>query len=418
MPTADGLTLALKQVKSMSYELQQLDEDRIKTILVNLANLLRVQSGPILAANQRDLARMDKAHPLYDRLLLTKERIDAIAKDVEAVALLPSPVGQVMERRTLPNAIELSRVKVPLGVVGIIYEARPNVTIDVFSLCFRTRNACVLRGGSDAQETNKAIVSLIHDVLAHNNVNPMIVYLMPAERALSDVMLRAHGLIDVIIPRGSQALIDHVRETATVPVIETGAGVVHVYFDKHGDKDMAARIIENAKTRRPSVCNSLDTLLVHRDRMRDVPALVERLALRDVTLHVDAACWDVLSGHYPAKLLQIMKKEDLDKEYMELQMNILVVESVEQAMDHIRAHGSGHTESIITKDRATADLFLSRVDAAVVMVNTSTAFSDGGEFGLGAEIGISTQKLHARGPMGLEPLTSYKWLVRGTGQVR
>lgn len=408
----------LKAAKAASYKLQILDEAVVKAVLTDFSACLMKHADRILAANQKDLAKMDPADPLYDRLMLNEERLAAIAGDVEKVASLPSPVGEVMESRICRNGTELSRVRVPLGVVAVIYEARPNVTMDVFALCFRTQNACVLRGGTDAHETNVVTVALIHESLSAAGLPPESVYLMPPERAHMPAMLTAHGLVDVIIPRGSQALIDHVRETASVPVIETGRGVVHTYFDEDGDLEIGKVLVMNGKTRRPSVCNSLDTLLVHHARRHDLPALVAGLVEREVKIHADQGAMDALTGGYPAAYLDMIGENSFDQEYLSLQMNVVMVESLEEALLHIRAHGSGHTDSIVTQNAETARLFQQQVDSSVVMVNASTAFSDGGEFDLGAEIGISTQKLHARGPMGLEPLTSYKWLLNGTGQIR
>ena len=416
--TPDELRLRLQATKAAAARLAQLPEEKIIAVLRDAAARLRAGTPEILAANRRDLAAMEAGNPLHDRLLLTEARLAAIAADVEKVALLPSPVGRVLERRTLPNGLDLSRVAVPLGVVGVIYEARPNVTADVFTLCFRTRNACVLRGGGDARESNVALAAVIQTTLTAHGVDPAAAFLLPPDRALTDIMLRAHGLIDVIIPRGSQALIDHVRETASVPVIETGAGVVHCYFDTAGDSALAAPVILNAKARRPSVCNSLDTLLVHRSRLGELPRLVEGLAAAGVELFADPACHALLAGVYPASLLHPASEESFDTEYMALRLTVAAVDTLDAALAHIARHGSGHTEVIVTDDGKAAERFLAAVDAAVVMVNASSGFCDGGEFGLGAEIGISTQKLHARGPMGLAALTSYKWLVRGAGQIR
>ncbi len=408
----------LAKTKAASYELQELSENHIAAVLTDFADALRVERAAILSANKQDLRKMERDNPLYDRLLLNDERIDAIAADVEHVATLPSPVGEMIEGRTLDNGLALSRVRVPLGVVAVIYEARPNVTPDVFSLCFRSRNACVMRGGSDAHETNLVLIDIIHRVLKAHDIDSAVAYLMPPEREYVPEMLRAHQYVDVCIPRGSQGLIDFVRETASIPVIETGRGVVHTYVDEGADIKMAAAIIDNAKTRRPSVCNALDTLLVHEALLPQLEALVAPLASKGVKLHADERAKDTLAAFYPAVLLADATEETKDREWMSLQMNLLSVPSLESALMHIRSYGSGHTEAIITQDEKAAKVFERRVDASTVMVNCSTAFTDGGQFSLGAEIGISTQKLHARGPMGLEALTSYKWLLEGTGQVR
>lgn len=408
----------LQKTKQASYALQQLTEDQIKTVLTAFAQILRDNVPVILDANQKDLAKMDKDDPLYDRLLLNDDRLQAIANDVEKVATLPTPVGDVFEKRTLPNGAELSRVRVPLGVVSAIYEARPNVTMDIFSLCFRTANACVLRGGTAAHETNMVTVSLIHQCLQNHNIDPASVYLMPPEREHMGELLQAHGLVDVCIPRGSQALIDYVRENASIPVIETGRGVVHIYVDGSADITKANAIVLNAKTRRVSVCNALDTLIVHRAMESQLPAILAGMADKGVQIFADGNTRAILASFYPEAFLSPLSEEGYDREFLSLGMNLIVVDDVDAAILHIRQYGSGHTESIVAADQNTIERFLKEVDASVVMANASTAFSDGGEFGLGAEIGISTQKLHARGPMGLEPLTSYKWVLRGDGQVR
>ena len=408
----------LTEVKKASYELQALDEPMIAKVLSDFSTAILENSELILEANKKDLSKMDPKDPLYDRLLLNEPRLQAIAGDIKKVITLNSPVGEVIEERTLDNGLNLSRVRVPIGVIAVIYEARPNVTMDVFSLCFRTKNACVLRGGTDAHETNLITVSLIHKVLEENGINKDIVFLMPPERSYMPELLKAHESVDVCIPRGSQGLIDFVRENSSIPVIETGRGVVHIYIDKSADLNIGADIIKNAKTRRPSVCNSLDTLIVHEDRLEQLQALTGALANDNVHILCDQKCKGILESFYPQNMIGEISADSLNEEFMSLKMNLISVSDHEQAISHIRAHGSGHTESIITQDQNIAEQFLSNVDASVVMVNASTSFSDGGEFGLGAEIGISTQKLHARGPMGLEPLTSYKWIMRGSGQIR
>lgn len=408
----------LQATKNASYSLQDLSEDKIQAVLNDFAGALINNIGSILVENKKDLSKMDAANPLYDRLLLNEERLEAIAKDIRKVALLPTPVDEIIEQRILPNGAELKRIRVPIGVINVIYEARPNVTMDVFSLCFRTQNACVLRGGTDAHNSNMQTVSIIHQVLSDHGISPETAYLMPPERSFMPTLLQAHGLVDMCIPRGSQALIDFVRENASIPVIETGRGVVHVYFDEHGDLSKGNNIVVNAKTRRVSVCNALDTLIVHEKRLNDLETLLDGLAEKNVHILADTKSKEKLSTFYPETLISDASTESLDEEFMALKMNLVTVPSTTNAITHIKDHGSGHTESIITEDDATKKLFLKRVDASVVMANTSTAFSDGGEFGLGAEIGISTQKLHARGPMGLEPLTTYKWIMTGNGQIR
>jgi glutamate-5-semialdehyde dehydrogenase len=374
-------------------------------------------SEAIIFANGKDLAAMPKDDPRYDRLLLNQQRIAGIANDVEKVAGLPSPLGAVLLERRLPNGLQLKKISVPLGVVGVIYEARPNVTIDVFSLCFKAGNACVLKGGKEAQYSNAVLAELIRKALIANNVSPDAVHLMPPGREAAKFLLEAAGLVDVCIPRGSQQLIDWVRQNAKVPVIETGAGIVHTYFDKSGDLEKGKRIVYNAKTRRVSVCNALDTLLIHKDRLGDLAALAAPLAEKNVEIFADDASFAQLKS-YPKNLLRHAAPEDYGREFLSYKMSVKSVASLEEALAHIRQYSSLHSEAIIAEDAAAADAFTRRVDAAAVYVNASTAFTDGGEFGMGAEIGISTQKLHARGPMGLEALTSYKWVIRGDGQVR
>jgi glutamate-5-semialdehyde dehydrogenase len=372
----------------------------------------------ILAENKKDLDQMDPGDPKYDRLKLTSERIKSIAAEINNVAALTSPLGKVLSNNTMPNGLQISKIAVPLGVVGVIYEARPNVTFDVFSLCFKTGNVCILKGGSDAEYSNKAILQIIRQVLADYQLDTNLVSLLPTERQAADALLNAVGYVDVLIPRGSQQLIDHVRNNSKVPVIETGAGIVHTYFDEFGDLEKGAAIILNAKTRRVSVCNALDCLIVHHSRLQDLPQLAKSLGEKGVTLYAGDAALLTLQGHYPEGLLNRAEPQHFGAEFLSMTMAIKVVESFEEALDHIATYGSKHSEAIITEDKERANTFLTIVDAAAVYVNASTAFTDGAQFGLGAEIGISTQKLHARGPMGLEELTSYKWLVRGDGQTR
>ena len=341
---------------------------------------------------------MDKANPLYDRLQLTPGRLDGIASDMRNVASLPSPLHRVLCERTLPNGMRLKCVSVPFGVIGMIYEARPNVTFDVFSLCFKSGNACVLKGGKDADCSNREEVALIHETLERYGVSPDVVTLLPATHDATAAMLNAVGYIDVCIPRGGRKLIDFVRDNAKVPVIETGAGVVHAYFDEYGDVEMGARIINNAKTRRVSVCNALDCLIIHRSRLADLPRLLEPMKDR-VEVYID-------------------NEDYWGTEFMDYKMSVKVVDSLDDAIAHITRYGSGHSECIITQNEDNARRFQQMVDAACVYWNVPTSFTDGAQFGLGAEIGISTQKLGPRGPMGLEEITTYKWLIEGEGQVR
>lgn len=390
----------------------------IDALLRDLADALVAHTDFVLAANAQDLARMPATDPRHDRLRLTPERLASIAQDLRGVAALPSPLGAQLSNKTLPNGLQLSKVRVPLGVVGIIYEARPNVTIDSLALCLKTGNACLLKGGSDAAASNAALIEVAGPVLLRHGLPLAAATLLPPERAATEALLRAVGLVDVVIPRGSQGLINYVRQHARVPVIETGAGVVHTYFDETGDLARGAAIVANAKTRRVSVCNSLDCLLLNESRLADLPALVAPLAATRVRLFADAPALAALAGAYPPELLAMATEAHFGTEFLDYKLAIKTVPDLDAALDHIARHGSRHSEAIVSENQAHIDTFLQVVDAAAVYANASTAFTDGGQFGLGAEIGISTQKLHARGPMGLEELTSYKWLVRGTGQVR
>lgn len=408
----------LKQVQNAARQLGLLPVDAINKILLDVATEAEEQTEYLLAENAKDLALMPVDDPKYDRLKLTAERITAIANDIRNVANLPYPVGKILDEKTLPNGLELKKVTVPLGVIGIIYESRPNVTFDVFSLCLKSGNACVLKGSKDAAHSNLAIAGLIQKVLVDNNINPDVVYLMPADRAATDVLLNAVGLVDIVIPRGSQGLINYVRDNAKVPVIETGAGIVHTYFDATGNIDKGISIIDNAKTRRVSVCNALDCLLIHQSRLVDLPALLAPLGDKGVELFADAQAYATLQNNYPANLLQPATDASFGTEFLAMKMAVKTVGSLTEALEHIAAYSSKHSEAIIAEDETVINTFLQSIDAAAVYANTSTAFTDGAQFGLGAEIGISTQKLHARGPMALAELTSYKWLIRGNGQVR
>ena len=387
-----------ENVKAASRKLNLLSDEQRNEILKAVADAIIAQKATILEANSQDLAKMDKQNPLYDRLQLTERRLDDIANDMRNVACMPSPLGHITKEKTLPNGLRLYRVSVPYGVIGMIYEARPNVTYDVFSLCFKSGNACVLKGGSDADLSNQAAVKLIHEVLTNYGVNPDVVTLLPATHEATGEMLNAVGYIDLCIPRGGRRLIDFVRDTARIPVIETGAGVVHVYFDKDGDLEMGQKIISNAKTRRVSVCNALDTLLVHKDREADIPQLLEPMKGRVTFYYNDEKLYDT--------------------EFMDYRMNVVTVSSLDEAIQHIDRYGSGHSEAIITQNEDAARRFQQQVDAACVYWNAPTSFTDGAQFGLGAEIGISTQKLGPRGPMALEEICTYKWIIEGEGQVR
>ncbi len=395
-----------------------LSVDRRNEVLRHLADALEADASALLEANSSDLSRMDRSNPLYDRLQLTPERLAGIASDMRHVASLPCPVGEIIDESERPNGLRLRRVRVPFGVIGIIYEARPNVTFDVFALCFKTANACILKGGSDAEDSNKAIVSLIRRVLRDEGIDENVVALLPATHEATAAMLDAVGYVDVCIPRGGKRLINFVRDNARIPVIETGAGVVSTYFDQYGDLSMGRDIIFNAKTRRVSVCNALDTLIIHKDRLADLPLLVKPMADKSVEIYADDRAYTALEGRYPETLLQRADADTFATEWMDYKMGIRTVDSLTEAIDHIAAYGSGHSECIVTGNPDHAERFRQEVDAACVYVNAPTSFTDGAQFGLGAEIGISTQKLGPRGPMGLTEITTYRWLIDGNGQTR
>ncbi len=405
-----------ERVKRASKSLASLSDQQRNDILLSVADAIQENQERILQANAIDLSKMPKESPLYDRLQLTVNRLEGIAADMRNVATLPSPLGHITKQKTLPNGLRLCRVSVPFGVIGMIYEARPNVTFDVFSLCFKSGNACVLKGGKDADASNREEVALIHEVLTRYGVNPDVVTLLPATHEATGEMLNAVGYIDLCIPRGGRKLIDFVRDTARVPVIETGAGVVNTYFDKEGDIEMGKAIILNAKTRRVSVCNALDCLLIHRERIGDLPALCAPLAEKKVIIYADDMAYQQLYGNYP--LLEHATDDSFGTEFMDYKMAVKTVGSLDEALDHIDSYGSGHSEAIITRDEKAARRFQQHVDAACVYWNVPTSFTDGAQFGLGAEIGISTQKLGPRGPMALEEITTYKWLIEGEGQIR
>lgn len=410
-------TTIIKSAKVACSDLLSLEDAYISNILLHAADTIEADTEIILQANAIDLQNMDEDNPKRDRLLLTHVRIKAIADDMRAVATLPSP-KKVIDRRVRPNGLEIERVAVPFGVVGVIYEARPNVTADVFSLCFKSRNACVLKGGHEADATNNAITHSIHRALADMDIDPAVLTLLPSTREAGVALMTARGIVDVIIPRGSRQLIDSVRAQSNVPVIETGAGVCHTYVDEFADIEMATAIVNNAKTRRVSVCNALDCLLIHSSLLADLPALCTPLKEHDVTIYADERAYDALKGHYPAEYLNHAKEEDFGKEFLSYAMAVKTIDEIEDALIHIATYGSGHSEAIVTQNQSAADIFCRAVDAACVYVNAPTSFTDGAQFGLGAEIGISTQKLHARGPMGLNELMTYKWIVRGNGQIR
>ena len=392
--------------------------DTIDLILQRLAEEAVNRIEFILSENSRDLALMDKGDPLYDRLMLTEERIRSISNDILKVSEMESPLGRILSRNDRPDGMKISRVSVPFGVIGIIYEARPNVTFDVFSLCLKSGNVCILKGGSDAIHSNTAITSIIKDVLKEFDVNPDVLTLLPPGREETTMLLKARQYVDLIIPRGSRSLIDFVRENSEIPVIETGAGICHTYFDESGDREKGRRIIHNAKTRRVSVCNALDCLIIHESRLADLPYLTGLCGGSGVEILADNKSFEALKDHYPPDLLRNATEESFGTEFLSLRMSVKTVSGLEDALEHIEKYSSKHSEAIISEDIDRINLFFKHVDASSVYSNASTAFTDGGEFGLGSEIGISTQKLHARGPMALRELTTYKWIIEGNGHVR
>ena len=405
-----NLIHTFEAVQEASLQLLELTDKDINKILLAVAEATIEQTDFILSENLKDLERMDLANPKYDRLKLTKERLQSIA--------VPSPLGRTLKENTLPNGLRIRRVSVPFGVIGIIYEARPNVSFDVFSLCLKSGNACILKGGSDADCSNRAIIHVIHQVLKHFQLNPHIVELLPATHEATAELLHANQYVDLLIPRGSSNLIQFVRQNATIPVIETGAGICHTYFDKEGDLQKGTAIINNAKTRRVSVCNALDCLIVHAERLHDLPQLCAPLANSHVIICADAPAYAALQGNYPQELLKMATDQDFGTEFLDYKMSIKTCSSIEEALNHIQHYSSKHSECIVTESPTNAALFCRKVDAACVYVNAPTSFTDGAQFGLGAEIGISTQKLHARGPMALEEITTYKWIIEGNGQIR
>jgi len=407
-----------EKARQASRTLTSLAKEQIDAVLIDLSKDLVSNADEILSANAKDLAKMPEDDPKYDRLKLTIERIQSIANDVVNVAGLPGPLGNILSDKVLDNKLQIKKVRVPLGVVGVIYEARPNVTADVFSLCFKTGNVAVLKGGSDAEFSNLVITKVIHQVLAKHKINVDVLTLLPAERTATEALLNAVGFVDVLIPRGSQSLINYVRANSKIPVIETGAGIVHTYFDESGDLEKGKNIIINAKTRRVSVCNALDCVLIHQNRLADLAELLSPLAEKEVELFADEKSYAILKDTYPISLLNKALPEHFGTEFLSLKLAVKIVDNFDEALVHIADYSSKHSEAIISEDAKNISKFLNEVDAAAVYANTSTAFTDGAQFGLGAEIGISTQKLHARGPMGLEELTSYKWVINGAGQIR
>ena len=404
--------------KRASRTLNVLDRETINQILLKVAEMAVENSQYISSENKKDLALMEESDPRYDRLILTADRIQSVASDIRNVVKLPNPQGNILMKNTRQNGLIISKISVPFGVVGVIYEARPNVTFDVFSLCLKSGNACILKGGSDAINSNTAIVKLIREVLQKNGIEQDVLTLLPAGRDETIQLLNAREYVDLIIPRGSRELIDYVRENASIAVIETGAGICHTYFDEFGDKEKGRLIINNAKTRRVSVCNALDCLIIHEKRLEDLDYLVGLCSDSDVLIYADEKAYRALFGKYPSELLQKATSESFGTEFLSYKMAIKTVNSFEEAVEHISNYGSKHSEAIISENKKNIQLFYNVVDASSIYANASTAFTDGSEFGLGAEIGISTQKLHARGPMALEALTTYKWIIEGNGQIR
>ena len=405
-------------VMEAGKSLNLLEEKEINAILEAIAKETESKMYYILAENQKDLQRMDTSNPKYDRLLLNEQRIMDIVKDIRNVASLPSPVGKTLMQKTLQNGLSLSKITVPFGVIGIIYEARPNVSFDVFSLCLKSGNACILKGGSDARFSNEAIIDIIRNVLDENGVNPNVCTLLPNDRGATEELLNARDYVDLIIPRGGQELINYVRENSRIPVIETGAGVCHTYFHKEGDVKKGKDIVTNAKTRKVSVCNSLDCLIIDKDRLDDLHYLCEDLEKKDVIIYADKHAYEALFQYYSYDLLKKANEDSFGTEFLDYKMAIKTVSGIDEAIRHITAYSSKHSEAIISEDREAIKLFEKMVDAACVYSNASTAFTDGAQFGLGAEIGISTQKMHARGPMALDELCTYKWIIEGDGQIR
>lgn len=415
--TAD-VSHIFENARVAARKLNLVDTETIDKILLAVADEAEKEVDYILQENCRDLALMPKTDPKYDRLMLSRERILGITSDMRKVARLPSPLGRILASFDRPNGMRIEKVSVPFGVIGIIYEARPNVTFDVFSLCLKSGNVCILKGGSDAQHSNNAIINIINKVLISYGIDSNTATLLPNDHSFTDKLLTAVGQVDLIIPRGSGRLINYVREHALVPVIETGAGICHTYFDSDGDLEKGRNIVFNAKTRRVSVCNALDCLIIHRERLSDLANLCKPLSEKNVLIYADPKAYGALAGKYLESLLQPATDDSFGTEFLDYKMAIKTVDSFEEALAHIARYSSKHSESIITENESHKQRFAHEVDAACVYTNVSTAFTDGGQFGFGAEIGISTQKLHARGPMALPELTTYKYIISGNGQTR
>lgn len=408
----------IEKTKSCSHQIGLLSDFSRRALLLDIAQGVEKGHAAILEANSLDIGQLPDNDFQIDRLLLTVERLDAIALSIRHIAQLDDPVGTSLLDRNLQNGLHIRKITVPMGVIGVIYESRPNVTLDVAALCLRSANACLLKGGKEAWNSNVALVKIIHNALVKNDLPKDLVALLPPERGFVMELLKARRFVDLLIPRGSESLIQFVRENAQIPVIETGAGVVHTYVESTANLEMATRIVINAKTSRPTVCNSLDCLLVDESIANEfLPQLIPRLLDFSVKIHADSFAFSVLeSAGYPN--LELAKAEDFGKEWLSFDLSIRCVKNSEEALSHISCYSSRHSEAIITENHQIGNRFLYEVDAAAVYVNASTRFTDGGEFGLGAEIGISTQKLHARGPFALEKLVTEKWIVVGNGQIR
>ena len=406
----------LEKAREASRLVNLLSAEKINQVLCRIADAAVENTDKILKANAEDLARMDKNDPKYDRLLLTREHIAAISEDMRKVAGLQSPLGKVLAEWTQPNGMKISKVSVPFGVVGVIYEARPNVTFDVLSLCLKSGSAVIMKGGTDAYNSNTAITDVIHSVLREEGVSEAVATLFPPSHEATAELLNAVGYVDLIIPRGGRGLINFVRDNSRVPVIETGAGICHAYFHSSGDLTKGAAIVNNAKTRRVSVCNALDCLLIDRDRLADLPALVAPMAEKNVIIYADEDAFNALHGNYPH--VEHATEDNWGTEYMDYKMSVKTVAGIDEALAHIATHSSKHSECIVAECADAQARFGKEVDAACVYANVPTSFTDGGQFGFGAEIGISTQKLHARGPMGLPEITTYKYIITGDGQIR
>jgi glutamate-5-semialdehyde dehydrogenase len=395
-------------------DLRRFDPDEV---LNEIADELIAGAPAILKANATDMAGLDKSNPKYDRLYLNDRRIETMAKNMRAVAAIKFNYKQTISVDERPNGLQIRKETTPFGVVAVIYEARPNVTTDVFALCFKSRNACVLKGSKDADNTNKALVEIIRNVLSRRSISTYACTYIRPEREYIDALLKMPEYIDLVIPRGGKSLIDHVRKHSLIPVIETGAGVCHIYYDKAGDKEKAREIIYNAKTRRVSVCNALDCLIIHPNKLDELPYICGKLSWKEVVIYADPQAYEVLEGNYPEELLKRATKDKYGMEFLDYKMSI-VTGPILYAQRHINEYGSRHSEGIITEDPDAINEFADTVDAACIYSNASISFTDGGEFGFGAEIGISTQKLHARGPMGLNELLTYKYVITGNGQTR